>query len=80
MKKYAKRSAVKLKTANKDGIPGTTKSISKYDKLITKNANRADKKRMRQQSKNEIQSIVSDTEELNNNSTQIKIRKGNATK
>lgn len=46
MKPYGGRYG-KFKTENKDGIPGTTKSISRYDKLVTKNANRSMNKKGR---------------------------------
>lgn len=54
MRKYAKIGEPKLRVANKDGIPGTSKSISKYDKLVTRNANRCSKKRQRQLAKRDI--------------------------
>ncbi|GGH28421.1 hypothetical protein GCM10011418_39080 [Sphingobacterium alkalisoli] len=53
MGKYSKY-PVKLKVLAKDGIPGTSKSISAFDKLVTKNANRAGKKALRQLSKNKL--------------------------
>lgn len=54
MKKYGKLGAVKFRLRNKDGIPGVVKSISRLDKLITKNANRSIKKAVRQKSKVEL--------------------------
>lgn len=50
MKKYS-RYAEKYRTTAKDGIPGTSKSISALDKLTTRNANRAGKKAERQLAK-----------------------------
>lgn len=73
MKKYAKRSAVKFRTEKMDGIPGTTKSISKYDKLTTKNANRSLKKSLRQKVKKEIDLIISDNPDLNQPRPQLKL-------
>lgn len=74
MKKYGKRSGEKFRTEKKDGIPGVVKSISKYDKLITKNANRSIKKRFRQKSKRDLDYIVSDITELNYPHPQLKLR------
>ncbi|MGA6117456.1 hypothetical protein [Sphingobacterium anhuiense] len=73
MKKYAKRSAVMFTTEKKDGIPGVVKSISKYDKLITKNANRGLKKKIRQKAKKDIDLIISDNPDLNQPWPQLKI-------
>jgi hypothetical protein len=73
MKKYAKRSAVKFRTEKKDGIPGEVKSISKYDKLITKNANRGLKKQVRQKAKKDIDLIISNNPDLNQPRPQLKL-------
>ena len=57
MKKYAKFHSVKFRVKNKDGIPGVVKSITKLDKLTTKNANRSLKKAIRQRSKIQLKNI-----------------------
>lgn len=38
----------KFKATKTDLVPGTSKGVSKYDKLITRNANRSKKKALRQ--------------------------------
>lgn len=56
MKPYAKTPAVHKERASKTcHVAGYSKGVSKYDKLITKNANRSRKKAYRQQLKKELQ-------------------------
>lgn len=47
MKGYGSFGTPKFRPERHGGIPGTSKGVSKTDKLITKNANRSMKKRMR---------------------------------
>lgn len=63
MRKYGKFQALKFRVKNKDGIPGVVKSISKWDKLITKNANRSIKKAVRQRSKIQLKYLKTDHHE-----------------
>jgi hypothetical protein len=51
MRKYADPNQPKFRAERKDGIPGTSRSISKY-------ANRNQKKRMRQKSKLGINKVL----------------------
>lgn len=44
----------KLKAEKTDHVGGYSKGVSRYDKLITKNANRAMKKGARQESKKNL--------------------------
>lgn len=48
------KGVLKYKADRPDGIPGSSKGISEYDKLIVKNANRSRKKGARQQFKNDL--------------------------
>ncbi|GGH28341.1 hypothetical protein FAZ19_19760 [Sphingobacterium alkalisoli] len=59
MKPYTiKIGSPKLKAVKTDHVPGASKGVSKYDKLITKNANRSGKKSLRQRVKNDLNETV----------------------
>lgn len=56
LRPYAvERKPIKYTADKTEYVPGTLKGVSKFDKLITKNANRAIKKAFRQRLKKELQ-------------------------
>lgn len=59
LKPYAKEvRPMKEKAAKTGYVGGFSKGVSRYDKLVTKNANRALKKSYRQQLKNETKKLL----------------------